>query len=126
MFQTETESVIVVGGYEIITTECEMCFSLQPCITDDAIVYRCTDWHACQKRQQENRREPPIKLTDADVAGLLERMETQQADMERLKRIEAAAITFAQARDAWLYACNIATCEHLDDAANMLMSVVQR
>jgi hypothetical protein len=112
---------------QVATTECNYCYSLQPChIGDSKRGARCVNWRACLVRQQENRHEPPIKLTDADVAGLLERMETQQADMERLKRIEAAAITWTQARDVWLHTCNIATCEHLDDAANVLMSVVRR
>jgi hypothetical protein len=35
--------------------------------------------------QDENKQPAPIRLTDADVAGLLARMEVQQADMERLE-----------------------------------------
>jgi hypothetical protein len=128
MLEMTTESVIAIPAesfFYVTMSECSVCYSLQPCVSD-ATTYRCADWQACHTRQRENRQPTPVKLTDADVAGLLERMETQQADMERLKRIEAAAITWTQARDAWLHTCNIATCEHLDDASNVLMSVVKR
>ncbi len=99
MIEMTAESVITTSrpSYIAVRTECDKCGSLQSCITDDAIAYRCADWHACRVRVEENKHEPvAVRLTDADIVGLLERMETQQADMERLKRIEAAAQTFAK------------------------------
>jgi hypothetical protein len=102
MLEMTTESVIVIPAesfFHVTMSECCKCYSLQPCVSD-AITYRCADWRACKIRQFENRQPTPIKLTDADVAGLLARMETQQADMERLRRIESAAVVVVQAIDA--------------------------
>ncbi len=101
MIQMSEAAVIVpTESFHYVTmSECCRCFSLQPCVSD-ATTYRCADWHACQRRQVENQSDTPT-LTPADYAGLLARMETQQADMERLKRIESAAITFVQARDVF-------------------------
>lgn len=90
----------VESFFHVSMNECDLCASLQLCVSD-AARYRCADWHACQQRQRENREPDSVKLTDADVRGLLERMEVQQADMERLKRIEAAAIRFVQASEAF-------------------------
>lgn len=94
------EPRITVGrdSYEIKTVECEMCFSLQPCLTN-GVDSQCDDWQACRARQQENQK-PAINLTPADQAALLERMEIMQADMERLKRIASAAAVYIQAYDA--------------------------
>jgi hypothetical protein len=86
--------------FHLTQTECSLCYSLQFCVSNNTS-YRCADWHACHERQKENKRETPIRLTDADINGLLERMEVQQADMERLKRIEAAALVWQQAHDAF-------------------------
>jgi hypothetical protein len=91
----------VESFFHVTMNECSICYSLQPCIAGE-FMYRCVDWHACQVRQKENTQPAPVRLTDADVAGLLERMETQQADMERLKRIEQAAIGFVQASEAFM------------------------
>ncbi len=90
----------VATFFHVTMNECAICYSLQLCVTDGFDHHRCADWHACRVRQDENSQPDSIKLTDADVAGLLDRMETQQADMERLKRVEAAALVFVQAREA--------------------------
>jgi hypothetical protein len=116
--------------YAVITNECDLCASLQKCYSDGGAA-RCVDWHACQQRQKENRSEPSIRLTDSDVAMLLERMETQQADMERLKRIEAAAVSFVQAIDAFnaaqgdVCAPVNALCDAIGAAEDTLRAVVK-
>jgi hypothetical protein len=91
----------VESFFHVTMSECHKCYSLQPCVSD-ATTYRCADWRACKIRQYENRYPAPVKLTDADIAGLLERMEVQQMDMERLKCIEQAAISFVQASEAFM------------------------
>lgn len=92
------EAAIVIGdSYEIRKTECEICFSLQECLTN-GVDSRCADWQACRKRQQENKQETPALLTPADQAALLERMEIMQADMERLKRIVDVARVYKQTK----------------------------
>jgi hypothetical protein len=91
----------VATFFHVTMSECDLCASLQPCIAT-ATAYRCADWQACHTRQRENTQPAPVRLTDADIDGLWARMETQQADMERLKRIEAAAIGFVQASEAFM------------------------
>ena len=112
MLEMTTESVVVVPGlslvrrgetvesfFHVTMSECCKCYSLQPCVSDST-TYRCADWRSCRVRQDENKLDTP-RLTPADYAGLLDRMETQHSDMERLKRIEAAANSFAQASEAF-------------------------
>ena len=97
---TEAAVIVVDTFHSGKMTECELCYSLQPCIATRT-AWRCVDWQACHKRQQENKQPVPVALTSADQAALLERMEIMQADMQRLKRIEAAALVFVQASEAF-------------------------
>lgn len=106
---TEITEIVVVPEwhqthYYITMTECEHCYSLQPCISGSE-KYRCVDWHACQQRQKENHNPEaiPALLTPADQAGLIELVEIQRGTIERLKRIEAAAKVYAQAYEAFTH-----------------------
>lgn len=86
----------------VTTTECAICYSLQPCIAQ-ADRYICLDSAACLRRQHENKNPTPVTLTQNDVDMLLERCEVQQADMERLRRIEGLARVWAHGYEA---SCN--------------------
>lgn len=97
---TEAATILAGDSYVIATTECEMCFSLQPCLTN-GIDSRCADWQACRVRQGENRQPDRLQLTPADQVGLLEITERMQAKIDRLERIASAARVFVQASEAF-------------------------
>ncbi len=130
-----TERTIVISGdddnYEIITTECEVCFSLQPCLSN-GVDSRCADWQACRMRQGENRQPDRPMLTPADQMALLDRIEIMTADMQRLKRIESAALVYAQAVDgfrAWRKGDTtpiIELLQNVDSASDALIEAVKR
>ncbi len=87
---------------QVTTTECNYCYSLQPCyIGDSKRGARCVDWHDCLVRQQENCQPDRPQLTPADQSALLDRLEIMTADMERLKRIASVASVFVQASEAF-------------------------
>ena len=99
MIEMTERATITESFFHVTMSECGRCYSLQPCISNDTSC-RCVDWRACPVRESENKSDRPL-LTPADQAALLDRMEIMVADMQRLKRIESAAITFVQASEAF-------------------------
>ena len=97
-----TEYATVMVTTPIVETECEECYSLQPCLYNDLVgVAVCADWDACRTRQQENKHDLPIKMTPAEVRALAEAYDRQCGEIERLQRIESAVREYRQARDLY-------------------------
>lgn len=110
----------------VTLTECSLCHSLQPCIAS-ATAYKCMDFRSCLIRQLENRNPtPPMRISDREIAALIEAYDRLCGENERLARIVELAAVYAQASEA--FSTNRPTLERAQDmnhASDKLIAAVK-